>query len=626
MGPDAWVLSQPGSRAPLAGGRPGSGLGSSNRPGGGGDLNFLFSRLRPAPSLRPGQQLPTMSRLAETLRGFLGAEPGPGRLGQEFQDIKARASAFRQQQGFSAEAGGRKENIKKNRYKDILPYDQTRVVVNLCTDEGQTDYINASFIQGVNNKRCYIATQGPLPHTVLDFWCMIWEYEVKVIAMACREVEMGKKKCERYWPLKQEPLQIGPFSIVQIKEQELNPDVIIRTLSVSFQKEERPLTHFQYVAWPDRGIPDNYSHFLEMIEHVRLTQGDDLAPICVHCSAGCGRTGVICILEHVRHLLLQQSIPPNFSIFDIVLAMRKQRPSAVQTLEQYEFLYHAVAEMFRSALATTKYENLKENQLPLYDDALSLRCPAPPSKRSSVLRSISVPSEPTPDLPPKMSDTYAVVNKFRRGGGPAGSPSRETRPGGGSTEWSPIDPSGFGGLQASYSLPGSPVKHLPPSPSCEYTPNSTSAGDSSPWAPPSPCPSAGHGKTPLHSLKPPVSPGQRPPPEGVPAWVGLEGASGVSGGAGGEDSESGHQGSLPSSRRGGGPVSVSVIHFSLSPLQSFVASPQKKAPSPPRHESTDSYEAVDRSPIASPGNGLGYNFRIGKPKGPRDPPAEWTRL
>ncbi|XP_065427209.1 tyrosine-protein phosphatase non-receptor type 18 [Chrysemys picta bellii] len=506
-----------------------------------------------------------MSRLDQTLRAFLGAEPGPARLGQEFQDIKAQASAFRQQQGFSAEAGGRKENIKKNRYKDILPYDQTRVVLNLCTDEGQTDYINASFIQGVNNKRCYIATQGPLPHTVLDFWRMIWEYGVKVIAMACREVEMGKKKCERYWPLKQEPLQIGPFSIVQIQEQELNPDVIIRTLSVGFQNEERPLTHFQYVAWPDRGIPDNYSHFLEMIDHVRLKQGDDSAPICVHCSAGCGRTGVICILEHVRHLLLQQSIPPNFSIFDIVLAMRKQRPSAVQTLEQYEFLFHAVAEMFRSALATAKYENLKENQLPLYDDAVSLRRPAPLGKHSSVLRSISVPSEPTPDLPPKMSDTYAVVNKFRRGGGPAAASSRQTRPGGGSPEWSPIDPSGFGGLQA-HSLPGSPVKRLPPSPSCEYTPNSTSAGDASPRGPPSPCPS--HGKTVLPSVKP----------------------------------------------------------------LGFLASPQKKASSSPRLESTSSYEPVDASPgrgcspLTSPGNGLGYNFRIGKPKGPRDPPAEWTRL
>ncbi|XP_074873575.1 tyrosine-protein phosphatase non-receptor type 18 isoform X2 [Carettochelys insculpta] len=495
-----------------------------------------------------------MSRRDQPLRAFLGAGPSPGQLRQEFQDIKVQAIAFRQQQGFSTEAGARKENIKKNRYKDILPYDQTRVILNLRTDEGQTDYINASFIEGLYRKRCYIATQGPLAHTLLDFWCMIWEYEVKVVAMACREVEMGKKKCERYWPLEQEPLQIGPFSILQLKEQELNPDVIVRTLRVSFQQEERPLTHLQYVAWPDRGIPDNYGHFLEMIEHMRLKQGEDSAPICVHCSAGCGRTGVICTLEHVRHLLLQQSVPPDFSIFNIVLAMRKQRPSAVQTL--------AVAELFRAALAPGAYENLTENRLPLYDDAVSLRGPAPFSKRSGVLRSISVPAEPTPELPPKMNDTYAVVNKHRRGGGPA----RETRPGQGSPEGSPLD---FQGLQASYSLPGSPVKQLPPTPSCEYSHISSSGtGDASPRGPPSPCPSTGRGKAPLYSLKPP----------------------------------------------------------------GLMASPQKKAPSSPRHEYTDSYEDLGSSscggysPITSPTSGLGYNFRIRKPKGPRDPPAEWTRL
>ncbi|KAI5625744.1 tyrosine-protein phosphatase non-receptor type 18, partial [Silurus asotus] len=84
------------------------------------------------------------------------------------------------------------ENIKKNRYKDILPYDQTRVVLTPTTPEYSSDYINANFIKGVTGSRRYIATQGPLNNTLVDFWRMIWEYDVKVIVMACREFEMAK--------------------------------------------------------------------------------------------------------------------------------------------------------------------------------------------------------------------------------------------------------------------------------------------------------------------------------------------------------------------------------------------------------------------------------------------------
>uniref|UniRef100_A0A3Q3M7P1 protein-tyrosine-phosphatase n=1 Tax=Mastacembelus armatus TaxID=205130 RepID=A0A3Q3M7P1_9TELE len=77
-------------------------------------------------------------------------------------------------------AGALKENIKKNRYKDILPYDQSRVVLSLGTTDSDSDYINASFIEGEIGNHRYIASQGPLRSTVTDFWRMIWQQDVKV--------------------------------------------------------------------------------------------------------------------------------------------------------------------------------------------------------------------------------------------------------------------------------------------------------------------------------------------------------------------------------------------------------------------------------------------------------------
>ena len=47
-------------------------------------------------------------------------------------------------------------------------------------------------IKGYRKSRCYIATQGPKPNTVSDFWEMIWMENSTIIVMLCKCVEMGK--------------------------------------------------------------------------------------------------------------------------------------------------------------------------------------------------------------------------------------------------------------------------------------------------------------------------------------------------------------------------------------------------------------------------------------------------
>ena len=73
-------------------------------------------------------------------------------------------------------------NTLKNRYANILPYDHSRVILEKDAYTG-SDYINASYVGGFNGKKDYIATQGPLPETMSDFWKMVWEQHCSAIVM-----------------------------------------------------------------------------------------------------------------------------------------------------------------------------------------------------------------------------------------------------------------------------------------------------------------------------------------------------------------------------------------------------------------------------------------------------------
>ncbi|XP_063811480.1 tyrosine-protein phosphatase non-receptor type 22 isoform X2 [Pseudophryne corroboree] len=266
------------------------------------------------------------------------------------ENLKRQSAKYKTDRNYTTKAAERAENIKKNRYKDILPFDHSRVELSLITSDEETDFINASFIRGVYYPRAYIATQGPLPNTVVDFWRMIWEYNIGVIAMACMEFEYGKKKCERYWVEEGcEVLQCGPFSIICGNE-EKKKDYVIRTLIATFGSEERIIHQFHYKNWPDHDVPYSIQHILDMIRDIRLLQTDDYPPICVHCSAGCGRTGVICAIDYIWRLLKDEIIPVNFSVYSIIQEMRTQRSSLVQTKEQFELVYSAVIHLFKKEL------------------------------------------------------------------------------------------------------------------------------------------------------------------------------------------------------------------------------------------------------------------------------------
>ena len=55
------------------------------------------------------------------------------------------------------------------RYRNIWPFEHARVRLRKNKPEDD-DYMNASYVQPLGTAKRYIATQGPLPTTFVDFW------------------------------------------------------------------------------------------------------------------------------------------------------------------------------------------------------------------------------------------------------------------------------------------------------------------------------------------------------------------------------------------------------------------------------------------------------------------------
>ncbi|XP_038044566.1 tyrosine-protein phosphatase non-receptor type 4-like isoform X2 [Patiria miniata] len=193
---------------------------------------------------------------------------------------------YRKKPGLTMNACRHPDNVAKNRYRDIAPYDATRIMLQ-GSETG--DYINANLIKmeipvsDVTNS--YIAAQGPLPNTCGDFWYMVWEQESTLIAMLTTNVERGRVKCHKYWPELGQKLLYPPHLEVACTGSEETPSFAYRDFIITHTEtgETRKVLQMQYIAWPDHGVPDDSSDFLDFVIRVRQYRVGMTAPTLVHC-------------------------------------------------------------------------------------------------------------------------------------------------------------------------------------------------------------------------------------------------------------------------------------------------------------------------------------------------------
>lgn len=239
------------------------------------------------------------------------------------------------------------EGIRKrryNRYADILPYDYNSLTKQIGY------YFNASPIEGMDKRRRY-ASQGPTQETLGRFWGAVSRLDVNLIVMATPLIEAGTRKCECYWPRLKEEISYtdrkGDIVKIFCRDEKEDPDsrITIREFDIESNLLKKTVTQFHISDWQDFGgfHPVRMKTILDKIIEFENSMGQDFSSL-IHCSAGCGRTGLLfaclAIEKGLQKLIAQDSekvIQPNQLSLDLkqtLYALRNQRNEMVQSSSQ----------------------------------------------------------------------------------------------------------------------------------------------------------------------------------------------------------------------------------------------------------------------------------------------------
>ncbi|XP_049455445.1 receptor-type tyrosine-protein phosphatase F isoform X7 [Epinephelus fuscoguttatus] len=256
------------------------------------------------------------------------------RFSQEYESIDPG-------QQFTWENSNMEVNKPKNRYANVIAYDHSRVVLTSVDAVPGSDYINANYIDGYRKQNAYIATQGPLPETLSDFWRMVWEQRSNTIVMMTRLEEKSRVKCDQYWPSRGTETY-GMIQVTMLDTVEL-ATYSVRTFALykNGSSEKREVRQFQFMAWPDHGVPEYPTPILAFLRRVKACNPPDAGPMVVHCSAGVGRTGCFIVIDAMLERMKHEK---SVDIYGHVTCMRAQRNYMVQTEDQYIFIHEALLE------------------------------------------------------------------------------------------------------------------------------------------------------------------------------------------------------------------------------------------------------------------------------------------
>ena len=222
------------------------------------------------------------------------------------------------------------ENTPKNPFRNIIPFDENRVILN--SPSFDCNYINASWLENYQ----FIATIHPITETHRDFLQMIYQTEASLVIMLTTRKEKakiisGRSKNFCYWPQKDESIECEPFLTTLINSTE-TAAFIKQEISVksTLERKEHTFIHCISPTWNEDSTVADMTPTLALLGRVLNQIKDDPSkPIIIHCQDGISKTGILLSgVNSVKELTHKKSI----NIFNSVKNLRRQRMKMVPTL------------------------------------------------------------------------------------------------------------------------------------------------------------------------------------------------------------------------------------------------------------------------------------------------------
>ncbi|XP_059149648.1 receptor-type tyrosine-protein phosphatase kappa-like [Physella acuta] len=232
-------------------------------------------------------------------------------------------------------------NVQKNRYLDVIPSEKHRPLLQTFGGPNPTDYINALFLDGYMTKNQFIITQTPLHTTIIDFWKLVYDYDVRTIVMV-ENFKNEDDSCAEYWPsvnLKQfEPFFIETTAVFQ------QDNITIRNFKLRSTQNPKAVPknvrQFQFNAWAQLNpTPQSKTMMMDLIDSVFDWQDEacqNERPVVVHCQDGASHSGLFAILAIICEKMEEEG---EVDVYRTIKHCKRRRPQFLTDYDQFRFCY-----------------------------------------------------------------------------------------------------------------------------------------------------------------------------------------------------------------------------------------------------------------------------------------------